>query len=151
MQYWHIAYWNIYKTLESQCGRTQCTKVFKTRVVKINAWAFCFMLSWFINLPLTKLAIQANETKSRFHFMALTHAMASKMALEARIILISKIIDRRFTSQDERLNVHRPQQFRSRRETSFSTDEFYMMVELFKLDDHCWMLILTCYRVSAVI
>ena len=79
------------------------------------------MLSWFINLPLTKLAIQANESKSRFHFMALTHAMASKMALEARIILISKImfIDR------------------SRRETSFSTDEFYMMVELFKLDDHC--------------
>lgn len=95
------------------------------------------MLSWFINLPLTKLAIQANESKSRFHFMALTHAMASKMALEPRIILISKIIDRRFTSQDERLNVHRPQQFRSRRETSFSTDEFYMMVELFKLDDHC--------------
>ena len=79
------------------------------------------MLSWFINLPLTKLAIQTAESKSRFHFMALTHAMASKMALEARIILISKImfIDR------------------SRRETSFSTDEFYMMVELFKLDDHC--------------
>ena len=70
------------------------------------------MQSWFINLPLTKLAIQTAESKSRFHFMALTHAMASKMALEARIILISKIIDRRFTNQDERLNVHRPQQER---------------------------------------
>ena len=67
----------------------------------------------FINLPLTKLAIQTNESKSRFHFMVLTHAMASKMALEARtVILIGKIINRRFSSQDEHLNVHRPQQER---------------------------------------